>query len=83
MADELRLSRPFRLLRVEGIFEGSNAIPINLFDSPDDAMDAAARLPDQPAAAWKRDLADGVWSQMDRCGRGFVIHRMDSEDDFG
>jgi len=76
MAEEPALTRPFRLLRVEGSYEGSQAVPIDVFHSPDDAMTAAARLRDQPLASWKREPAEGVWTQVDDNGRGFVIHRV-------
>jgi len=76
MAEDLALTRPFRLLRVDGSFEGSQAVPIDVFHSPDDAMDAAARLCDQPVAGWKREPTEGVWTQVDEDGRGFVIHRV-------
>jgi len=79
MAEELASTGPFRLLRVEGSFEGSHAIPIDMFSSPDDAMNAAGRLCDQPVAAWKREQAEGVWTQVDEHGRGFVIHLVMTE----
>ena len=68
----------FLLLRVEGTPAEARAILLRTCPAFADALAAAADEPHQPDAAWQPDAVDGVWTQLDCSGQGFVVHRIDN-----
>jgi hypothetical protein len=67
----------FALLRVEAGRREARSVPVQTFPTLEDAVVGAAQQPRQPNGTWQPGRVDGVWSQLDRSGQGFVVHRID------